>query len=300
MVAVTDKVTASRGRRSKTLPRLKRWGSRFGLYTILGILALLFGLPFIWALLTSFKTPAEIFIFPPRWLPASFQWRNYVDIWQQAPLGTFLLNSCIVTLFSMIGQLLSASLVAYGFARFRFPGRDTLFLILLSTLMLPYQITIIPTFLLYKTLGWLDSFKPLIVPSWFGGGAFAIFLFRQFFLTVPKELDEAARMDGANSLLIFFRILVPLSTPIFTTMGIFSFLSNWNSFFYPLIFLNTTEKFTLALGLRYFQRTATSGGAATEHLLMAAAMLMTLPCVLLFLVLQRYFVRAIVMSGIKG
>jgi multiple sugar transport system permease protein len=291
---------ASKTRRSEVEVKLRRQASRLGLYAALGILGALFGLPFVWALLTSLKTPAEIFVFPPKWLPATFQWRNYIEIWQQAPFGIFFLNSCIVTLFSMIGQLLSASLVAYGFARFRFPGRNALFLVLLSTLMLPYQITVIPTFLLYKWLGWLDSFKPLIVPSFFGGGAFAIFLFRQFFLTIPKELDEAAKMDGANSLLIFIRILVPLSTPVFTTMGIFSFLGSWNAFFYPLIFLDTTEKFTLALGLRYFQRVATAGGGAREHLLMAAAMLMTLPCILLFLVLQRYFVRAIVMSGIKG
>jgi ABC-type glycerol-3-phosphate transport system permease component len=300
MVVANERIAASKRQTTEVWPVLKRQLSRTALYAALLIMSALFGLPFFWALLTSLKTPAEIFIFPPIWFPAAFQWHNYIDIWQQAPFATFLLNSCIVTLFSMIGQLLSASLVAYGFARFKFPGRNVLFLIVLSTLMLPHQITVIPTFLLYKILGWLDSFKPLIVPSFFGGGAFSIFLFRQFFLTIPQEFDEAARMDGANSLLIFFRILLPLSTPIFTTMGIFSFLGSWNAFFYPLIFLNTTEKFTLALGLRYFQRTATAGGEAREHLLMAAAMLMTLPCVILFLILQRYFVRAIVMSGIKG
>lgn len=279
---------------------LRRWAARVALYVVLLVLAALFGLPFLWALLTSLKTPAEIFIFPPKWLPAAPMWSNYVEIWRQAPFATFLRNSTLVTLLSMVGQLLSASLVAYGFSRFRFPGRDALFVLVLSTLMLPEQITIIPTFLLYKWLGWLDTFKPLFVPSYFGGGAFAVFLFRQFFLTVPKEYDEAAKMDGASSFTIFTRILVPLAVPIFTTMGIFSFLANWNSFFYPLIFLNTTEKFTLALGLRYFQRTVTAGGRATEHLLMAAAMVMTLPCVLLFLVMQRYFVRGIVMSGLKG
>jgi multiple sugar transport system permease protein len=279
---------------------LRKWAGRLGLYVLLVFLTAIFGLPFLWALLTSLKVPAEIFIFPPRWLPASPQWGNYVEIWRQAPLAIFLRNSIVVTVLSMIGQLLSASLVAYGFSRFRFPGRDLFFLLVLSTLMLPEQITVIPTFLLYKALGWLDTFKPLIVPSYFGGGAFAVFLFRQFFLTVPREYDEAAKMDGANSLTIYLRVLVPLAVPVFTTMGIFSFLGSWNSFFYPLIFLNTTEKFTLALGLRYFQRTATAGGRTTEHLLMAAAMVMTLPCVLLFLVMQRYFVRGIVMSGLKG
>jgi ABC-type glycerol-3-phosphate transport system permease component len=209
-------------------------------------------------------------------------------------------NSAVITIGHMAGQLASASLVAYGFARFRFPGRDALFMLVLSTLMLPPQVTLIPTFIIFRTLGWLDTYKPLIVPAYFGGGAFAIFLFRQFYLTIPKEYDEAAKIDGASSLLIFLRILVPMSKPVFITMAIFSFLGSWNAFFYPLIYLNTLEKFTLQLGLQYFRRSADAGGQPTEHLLMASAMVATLPCVLLFLVLQRYFVRGVVLSGIKG
>jgi len=278
----------------------KRWWPQVIVYLIVLVLAALFGLPFLWAALTSLKTPSEIYIFPPRWLPRSPQWGNFVEIFRQAPLGIFFLNSTIVTALSMLGGVLSASLVAYGFARFRFPGRDVLFMVVLSTLMLPGQVTIIPVFLLFKALGWLDTLKPLIVPSWFGGGAFAIFLFRQFFLTIPKELDEAAKMDGANSLWIFARILVPLARPAFVTMGIFSFLGSWNDFFGPLIFLNTTEKFTLALGLQYFMRIVTAGGKPTEHLMMAAAMFMTFPCLLVFVFLQRYWVRGVVMSGLKG
>jgi len=167
--------------------------------------------------------------------------------------------------------------------------------------MLPGQVTIIPVFLIFKFLGWLDTLKPLIVPSYFGGGAFAIFLFRQFFLTIPKEFDEAAKIDGANSLWIFFRIILPLSRPVLVTMAIFSFLGSWNDFFGPLIFLNSSEKFTLALGLTYFQRIVGVGATEpTEHLLMAAAMTMTIPCLVLFVVLQRYWVRGIVMTGLKG
>ena len=209
-------------------------------------------------------------------------------------------NSVLVTAITGAGQIFSASLVAYGFARFRFPGRDILFLVMLSTLMLPPQVTIIPTFLLFKFLGWLDQLRSLYIPPWFGGGAFAIFLFRQFFLTIPKEFDEAAKIDGANSLWIFFRILMPLSVPVLVTMGIFSFLGSWNDFFGPLIFLNTTERFTLALGLTYFQRVVSIGGKPTEHLMMAASMIMTLPCLLVFLLLQKYWIQGIVMSGIKG
>ena len=274
---------------------------RLLLYVTVLALAVIFGLPFIWAVLTSFKTPREIFVFPPAFFPARFQWQNYVDIWhQKAPFAIFFQNSIMVTMATMAGQLVSASLVAYGFARFRFPGRNLLFVLVLSTLMLPAQITVIPTFILFKVLGWLDSFKPLVVPAYFGGGAFAIFLFRQFFMTIPKEFDEAAKIDGASTLSIFWRILVPMSKPVFITMAIFSFLGSWNDFFHPLIYLNTKEKFTLQIGLQYFRRSADAGGGATEHLLMAGAMMMTLPCLLVFIVLQRYFVRGVVMSGLKG
>ena len=271
-----------------------------GLYLAALLLGAAFGLPFLWALLTSLKLPIEIFVFPPSWLPETPQWTNYVEIFRQAPLALFFFNSATVTVIAGAGQILSAALVAYGFARFRFPGRDMLFLVMLSTLMLPPQVTIIPTFLLFKVLGWLDQLRSLYIPPWFGGGAFAIFLFRQFFLTLPREYDEAARIDGANSLWTFFRILAPLSIPVFVTMGIFSFLGSWNDFFGPLIFLNTTEKFTLALGLTYFQRVVSIGGRATEHLMMAASMVMTLPCLLIFLLLQKYWIQGIVMSGIKG
>lgn len=269
-------------------------------FLVVLVLAAAFGLPFLWAVLTSLKVPREIFIFPPTWLPEAPQWSNYIEVFRQAPLALFFWNSLKVTVLTGIGQILSASLVAYGFARFRFPGRNILFLVMLSTLMLPPQITIIPTFLLFKWLGWLDQLRSLYIPPWFGGGAFAIFLFRQFFLTIPREFDEAAKIDGANSLWIFFRVLTPLSVPVFVTMGIFSFLGSWNDFFGPLIFLNTTEKFTLALGLTYFQRVVSLGGQATEHLMMAASIIMTLPCLLVFILLQRYWIQGIVMSGIKG
>ena len=279
---------------------VKKYLLRAGLYLAALLLGAAFGLPFLWALLTSLKLPIEIFVFPPSWFPATPQWTNYVEIFRQAPLALFFFNSATVTVIAGAGQILSAALVAYGFARFRFPGRDILFLVMLSTLMLPPQVTIIPTFLLFKALGWLDQLRSLYIPPWFGGGAFAIFLFRQFFLTLPREYDEAARIDGANSLWTFFRILAPLSIPVFVTMGIFSFLGSWNDFFGPLIFLNTTEKFTLALGLTYFQRVVSIGGRATEHLMMAASMVMTLPCLLIFLLLQKYWIQGIVMSGIKG
>ncbi len=276
--------------------RLLKWAT----YPVILLLGIAFGGPFLWALLTSFKTPQEIFQWPPSLFPAAFQWHNYPDMWHQVPFALYVRNSIVVTVCTLAGQVVSASLVAYGFSRFRFPGRDALFILVLSTLMLPPQVTMIPQFIVYKMLAWLDTYKPLIVPAYFGGGAFAIFLFRQFYLTIPKEYDEAAKIDGASSLTIFVRVLVPMSKPVFTSMAIFSFLGSWNDFFYPLIYLNTMEKFTLQLGLQYFKQAATTGGKPTQHYLMAGAMLMTVPCLIVFVALQRYFVQGVVMSGIKG
>jgi multiple sugar transport system permease protein len=300
MVANSVRQESVKPTRQGTWFSLRRSIGNIGVYLTLVFLALLFGVPFLWTVLTSLKTPAEIFVYPPKFMPDVPQWTNYIEIWSRAPLATFFLNSVVVAVMGMLGQLVSASLVAYGFSRFRFPGKDTLFIIMLSTLMLPNQVTIIPTFLLFKFLGMLDTLKPLIIPAYFGGGAFAIFLFRQFFLTIPTEFDEAAKIDGASSLWIFVKILVPLAKPVMITMAIFSFLGNWNDYFNPLIYLNTPENFTLAIGLTYFQRILTAGGHATEHLMMAAAMVMTFPSLLVFLVLQNYYTEGIAMSGLKG
>ena len=300
MVANSKRQESVKPTRSGAWFRLQRLAGSAAVYLILAFLVLMFGVPFLWTVLTSLKTTAEIFVYPPKFLPDVPQWSNYIEIWARAPLATFFLNSVVVAVLGMLGQLVSASLVAYGFSRFRFPGRDLLFIVMLSTLMLPTQVTIIPTFLLFKVLGFLDSLKPLIVPSYFGGGAFAIFLFRQFFMTIPTEFDEAAKIDGAGSLWIFTRILLPLAKPVLITMAIFSFLANWNDYFNPLIYLNSPEHYTLAIGLTYYQRVLTAGGHAIEHLMMAAAMVMTLPSLLVFLVLQNYYTEGITMSGLKG
>jgi ABC-type glycerol-3-phosphate transport system permease component len=269
-------------------------------YTILLLVLVLFMGPFLFAFTTSFKSPSEIFIFPPSLFPKQWLWHNYIDAWTQAPFGTFFTNTMIITAFSMVGQVVSSGLVAYGFARFRFPGRDALFILVIGTLILPTEVTIIPLFLIFKTIGWLNTWYPLIVPAYFGGGAFSIFLFRQFFMTLPRDLDEAAEIDGASSLRVLWNIILPLSKPAVATLAIFSFLGNWNDFFGPLIYLNTTDKFTISLGLRFYQQTATVGGPAREHLLMAAAFTATLPIVIVFFIFQRQFIQGIVLSGIKG
>lgn len=268
-------------------------------YLALFLLSALFSFPFLWTLLTAFKSPQEIFIFPPPLLPEQFLWQNFVEVWRQVPFLTFLINTLTVAIISILGDVLTGSLVAYGFARFRFPGRELLFMLVISVLILPEEVTIIPQFIIFRNIGWLDTLKPLILPAFLGGGAFNIFLLRQFFLTIPRDLDEAAMIDGAGTLRILWQVLIPLAKPAIATVAIFSFLFHWNDFFRPLIYLNTVDNFTLALGLRFFRQTAETGGEPKEHLLMAASVMMTLPVLLLFFSLQRYFVEGITMSGIK-
>ena len=291
-------------------------------YVLAAVLTIFFFGPFFWTVSSSLKVASEITTSPPVFWPAEVQWGNYYRAWTKVPFftmglasfpipgtnlllsvptfGGFYVNSLIVTGLAVIGQVLSATLVAYGFARFQFPFRNALFMLVIATLIVPWEVTIIPSFLLYKWLGWLDTLKPLIVPSWFGGSPLYIFLLRQFFLGIPRELDEAAEMDGANSFRVLWQILVPLCMPAITTVAIFSFLQHWNEFIQPLIFLNSEANYTVSLGLRLFQTSPTDPGEPKEHLLMAAAVIASIPCILLFFAAQRFFVRGIVMSGIKG
>jgi len=255
-------------------------------------------IPFFWLISTSLKVRGTEFTFPPVWIPRPVVWRNYYTaIFESGlPFPRFLRNTAIITAFNMFGVLFSASLAGFGFSRMRFPGRDKLFVLVLSTMMLPEVVTLIPSYLLFRLLGWIDTFLPLIVPTYLGGGAFNIFLFRQFFMSIPYELDEAARIDGAGTLQIYFRVILPLSKPVVTAVAIFTFLGNWNSFMGPLIYLNSLENMTLAVGLRAFQ-----GLRGTEwNLMMAAATIMIIPVLVLFFAAQRYFVQGIVTTGFGG
>ena len=270
------------------------------LFVALAVLGLLFTIPMIWAVLSALKTPQELAMFPPRVLPERPIWNNFIQVWSEVPFFSFLQNTLIVAILSVIGDILMAVLVAYGFSRFRFPGRDVLFLLVISTLLLPPEVTLIPQFIMFKWVGLLDTLTALIVPSYLATSAFSIFLMRQFFLTLPRDLDEAAMIDGAGSLRILWQILVPLAKPGITTVALFSFLFHWNDFIRPLIFLNSSEKFTLSLGLRFFQKSVTTGGGLPQdNLLMAAAVMMTLPVMLLFFFSQRYFIQGSAMAGIK-
>ncbi|MFN8525307.1 MAG: carbohydrate ABC transporter permease [Chloroflexota bacterium] len=281
----------------------RRWSRiRNGAFFYAGValLSFFFMGPFVWTVISSLKDASEISTFPPTFWPKEPHFENFVYAWNKVPFLNFYINSILVTGLATLGQTASATLVAYGFARFRFPFKGPLFLLVLSTLMVPWEVTIVPSFLLFKVLGWLDTLTPLVVPHWFGGGPFFIFLLRQFFMTIPRDYDEAAKIDGANSLQILWEVLVPLCRPAITTVAIFAALFHWNAFIEPLIFLNTPEKFTISLGLRYFQTAPLEAGEPKEHLLMAGTIIMIVPCVVLFFAAQRYFVRGIVLSGLKG
>ncbi len=269
---------------------------RLGVYVMLVFGALLFSVPFLWTVSTALKSNDQVFASPPQWIPNPIAWDNFHRAWTDLPFPQFVLNTITITVISTLGQIFSASLVAYGFARFQFKGKKALFYLMLSTMMLPSQVTMIPNFLLWRQLGLIDTFVPLIAPAFFGGGAFTIFLLRQFFLTVPRELDEAAMLDGANPLVIWWRVLLPLSRPALITVALFSFLSHWDDFMGPLIYLNSLEKYTVSIGLRLFQDMF---GTQLE-LLMAASLLHILPTILLFFVAQKHFVKGIALTGLKG
>jgi multiple sugar transport system permease protein len=275
---------------------------RFLLYAIVIFLCILFGFPLFWTLMSSLKTPAEIVKFPPVWIPADPQWQNYVTIFgiSRIPVTTWALNSLIIVVLGTTGTVITASLVAYSFARFEYRGRDTLFLITLATLMIPAQVTLIPQFVLFHKLGWINTIKPLWIPLWFGGSGFAIFLMRQFFLSLPRDLDEAALIDGASYFRIFWSILLPLCKPVLATLAIIMIIELWGDFLGPLIYLNSPEKFTVAVGLQFFNTVPDIGGEPMKHLLMAACVLSMLPIITIFFIGQRFFVQGIVMSGIKG
>jgi multiple sugar transport system permease protein len=251
--------------------------------------------PFLWMLSTSLKEEGAIFEMPPRWMPEHLEWSNYVFVFTEANLFGGFLNTLTVIIPPTLIGLFTSALAAYAFARLHFRGRNILFVSLLATMMIPGVVTLIPTFILFKYIGWLDSWKPLMIPGMFGAAA-AIFFLRQFFKTIPSELEDAAKMDGLNPFWIFVRIMLPLSKPAIATQGIFGFLGGYNDFLGPLIYLNTPEKFTLQLVLASFQGYYN----AQWTLIMAGSVLALIPTVLLFFFAQRYFVEGITMTGMKG
>jgi len=276
--------------------RARRLSAQGAIFAILCLVSFTMLLPFAWMLSTSFKHPGEIFLQPARWIPREPRWENYVEAMSALPFGRMYVNTTIITVTATIGQLLSASMVGFGFARLRAPGRDVLFLLLISTMLLPEQVTMIPQFIIFQTLGMVDTWAPLILPSWLGVYAFYIFLCRQFFLTLPLELDDAAKIDGAGYFTIYWRIILPLSKPVLASVGVFSFLYRWNDFLHPVIYLTDQQKYTLSLGLALFR----DYSGIQWHWLMAASIMTMLPCLFVFFIAQRLFVSGIATTGIKG
>ena len=277
-----------------------RGGTRllhFVVFVVLAVLSVAFLAPFAWMVSTSLKPLNETMTLPPRWMPSVIQWHNYPDaIHAMGYFWRYAGNSLFLCLMTVIGTVTSSALAAYGFSRIEWKGRDTVFLILLATMMIPFPVIMVPIYSLFKALGWIGTFKPLWVPSFFAG-AFNVFLLRQFFLGLPNDISEAARIDGCSEFQIFFHIILPLSKPALLVVAIFQFMATWNDFLGPLIFLTEQKDFTLALGLQRFQ--SQSGGTAW-HQLMAASTLVVLPVIVLFFLAQRTFIEGIASTGGKN
>jgi multiple sugar transport system permease protein len=252
--------------------------------------------PFLWLVRSSFMSTAQIFIFPPEWVPNPFLWQNYPEALTVVPFYRYLLNTLVLEFWNITGTLFTCSLAAFSFARLRWRGRNIVFGIILSGLMLPYAVTLIPHYLIWNSLGAVNTILPLTVPSWLGQHVFAIFLLRQFFMTIPRDLDEAAYIDGANPFTVLFRVIIPLSKPAFIVVFIFTFIGVWNDFLGPLIYLQDREKFTLAVGLAQFSGMYN----AQWGYLMAASTAMIAPIIAMFFVAQKYFIEGITLTGVKG
>ena len=268
------------------------------LYILLIGIAVIMIAPFLWMLITSLSSSSEVYQYPPS-LPEVWKFENYPELFNRLPFGRFTFNSLKISLLATLGTLVSASLAAYAFARMEFKGKKALYWVILATMMIPFQVTMIPIFFLLKSLGFYGSHAALIVPHWFGFGmgAFGIFLLRQFFATVPRELEEAARIDGAGSFRVFWSIMLPTARPALATLGLLTFMAHWNDLIGPVLYLTDTDQMTLTIGLA-----ALGGGdlIARVDLLMAGAVVSLLPILILFVVTQRFFVQGITAGGIKG
>jgi ABC-type glycerol-3-phosphate transport system permease component len=281
-------------------PRVRATGSeplwRLLLWVLLIGGSVIMMMPFVWLVISSVKPQEQIFVFPPEWIPREIRLENYVEALVYKPFYRFILNTLLIAVANQIAILVTASFCGYGFARIPFPGRDFWFGIVMATLMVPYIVLMVPQFIIFTRLGWIDTYLPLTVPFFFGGGAFNIFLFRQFFRSLPEELADAGRIDGNSEFGVYWRIMLPLCKPALATVAVFTFLNTWNDFLAPLLYLRSDYNFTVALGLATFRSVMNT----RWDLLMAASTAMILPIILLFFFAQRYFVEGIVLSGLKG
>ncbi len=264
--------------------------------TLLIVMAIVMILPFIWLVSSSLKTQNQIFTYPPQWIPDPIQWENYTNALTIKPFGLYVVNTLKIVILNVVAVVFSSSFCAYGFARIRFWGRDFWFGVVMATLFLPYAILIVPQFIIFSRLGWIDTILPLTVPLFFGGGAFNIFLLRQFFRSIPEELADAARIDGCGEFGIYWRIMLPLAKPALITVAIFTFLNAWNDLLGPIIYLRSPANFTVAVGLASFRSTLD----VSWDLQLAATTAVIVPVLILFFFTQRYFIKGIVMTGLKG
>lgn len=280
--------------RSATFP-WRRLGRSLLSHGLLILALLIVIVPVAWTVSTSLKPAAEVYAYPPRWIPSQFVWQNYVDAWNAAPFDRYAINSIIVTGTIMVSQLVFGALAAYVFARLEFPGRDLIFIAFLATMMVPTQVLVVPTFLIFNLFGWINEYPALIAP--FLVSAFGVFLIRQSFLTVPQDLVDAARIDGAGHGRIIWNVLIPVSKPAFVSFALLTFTWRWNDYFWPLIMTNSTNMRTLPVGLVFLR---TSEGSINWNVVMAATVFVIAPIMLLFVLLQKYFVQGVTQSGIKG
>jgi multiple sugar transport system permease protein len=294
MATATESMARDAAQRALWTRALHILGQIF-VYFLLITGGFIFTFPFLWMLRTSFLPESMIYANPPVWFPWPPRWENYVEMWQEGYFTHWIWNSTIVTILGVLGTTTTSTIVAYGFARTQFPGRNQLFLCVLATLMIPFHVLLVPQFIIFNYLGWINTLYPLWVPSLFGG-AFYIFILRQFMLALPKELDEAAEIDGATRWIILWRIIAPLSKPAIATVAAFSFINHWNEFIRPLVFVLTPESQTLAVGVRWF----TTRYGSYFHWLMAAAVVSILPIIVVFFFTQKQFMRGIALTGLKG
>ncbi|MBN1872387.1 MAG: carbohydrate ABC transporter permease [Candidatus Omnitrophica bacterium] len=262
---------------------------------ILGSISMI--LPFLWMLSTSLKEPQAIYTFPPRWIPEPIIFESYIKVWKIVPFARFYLNSIFIALCVTLGQVMTSAFAAYAFSRLRFPGRDKLFFAYLATMMIPYSVILVPVYILMVYFRWIDSYKALILPAMFT--AYGTFMLRQFFMTIPRDLEDAARIDGCSLFGIFWRIIIPLSKPALATLTMFTFMASWNNFMWPLLVTESVEKKTLPIGLAYFQEVY-QYTQPDWSLLMAGSLLAVLPVIVMFVFNQRFFVEGIKLTGIKG
>lgn len=292
--------TATTAATKRTHGRVAPLLGKLALYAIIIAGAIVIMFPFYWMFTTALKPPDEVVTYPIKWVPSRLVWSNYPKAIYSLPVSAlvFLKNSIVLSVLVTIGTVLSSAVVAYPFARLRFPGRRPMFYLILATMMIPGQVTMIPLFIIFSKLRWVNTFLPLVVPTYFGD-AYFIFLLRQFFATIPREMDDAAKIDGCGPFGLFFRIILPLARPALGVTAIFAFSGMWNAFMGPLIYLNKMEQFPLALGLRAFQSGPGSRSISWESL-MAVSVLMTIPVLVLFFVAQRSYIQGIVITGVKG